>query len=116
MHCPYRHGDFSANANLLSHLHSAAIRGRIHVSCASAFVTKLTTDSRQDVLQFRNGATQLGTVSWNLMEYLPFRRMDLQEDGSWKAIIWPLPKGETRDIPADALIHGSVIKRMEADK
>lgn len=50
------------------------------------------------------------------MEYLPFRRMDLQEDGSWKAIIWPLPKGEVRDIPNNALIHGSVIKRMEADR
>ena len=49
------------------------------------------------------------------MEYLPFRRMDLQEDGSWKSITWPLPKGEVRDIPADAIIHTSVIKRMEAD-
>src|SRR5436309_1194210 len=49
------------------------------------------------------------------MEYLPFRRMDLQEDGSWEAITWPLPKGEVRDIPDDAIIHSSVIKRMEAD-
>ncbi|KAJ4300887.1 hypothetical protein N0V90_002975 [Kalmusia sp. IMI 367209] len=80
------------------HLHSAATRGRIH-----------------DVLQFRNGASRFGTMSWNVMEYLPFRRMDLQEDGSWKAITWPLPKGEVRDIPDNALIHGSVIKRMGAD-
>jgi len=80
------------------HLHSAATRGKIH-----------------DVLQFGNGATRVGTISWNIMEYLPFRRMDLQEDGSWKAIAWPLPKGEVRDIPDDALIHNSVIKRMEAD-
>jgi hypothetical protein len=49
------------------------------------------------------------------MEYLPFRRMDLQEDGSWKSITWPLPKGEVRDIPADAIIHSSVIRRMETD-
>jgi hypothetical protein len=49
------------------------------------------------------------------MEYLPFRRMDLQQDGTWKAIRWPLPKGETRDIPANATIHCSVIKRMRAD-
>lgn len=49
------------------------------------------------------------------MEYLPFRRLDLQEDGSWKAITWPLPKGEVRDIPDNALIHSSVIKRMEAN-
>ena len=57
----------------------------------------------------------MGVVSWNIMEYLPFRRMDLQEDSTWKAIRWPLPKGETRDIPANAVIHSSVIKRMRAD-
>jgi hypothetical protein len=49
------------------------------------------------------------------MEYMPFRRMDLCEDGTWKAITWPLPKGETRDIPSNAVIHSSVIKRMLAD-
>jgi hypothetical protein len=80
------------------HFHFAATKGRIH-----------------DVLQFNNGATRAGVVSWNIMEYLPFRRMDLREDGTWKAIAWPLPKGETRDIPANAVIHSSVIKRMLAD-
>lgn len=80
------------------HFHFAATKGRIH-----------------DVLQFNNGATAAGVMSWNFMEYMPFRRMDLQEDGTWKAITWPLPKGETRDIPANAIIHSSVIKRMLAD-
>lgn len=68
-----------------------------------------------DVLQFNNGAGAIGVISWNLMEYLPFRRMDLRPDGSWEAITWPLPKGETRDIPYDAIIHNSVLKRMETD-
>ena len=49
------------------------------------------------------------------MEYMPFRRMDLQADDSWKSIRWPLPKGEVRDIPDGAWIHGSVIRRMHAD-
>lgn len=49
------------------------------------------------------------------MEYLPFRRMDLQPDGSWKPIVWPLPCGEVRDIPDNVKIHNSVIKRMQAD-
>lgn len=80
-------------------LHYAATKGRMH-----------------DVLQFKNGATAFGTISWNIMEYLPFRRMDLCENGSWKAIRWPLPKGETRDIPANATIHCSAIKRMFADE
>jgi hypothetical protein len=79
-------------------LHYAATQGRMH-----------------DVLQLNNGAGRMGVFSWNIMEYMPFRRMDLCEDGSWKAIRWPLPKGETRDIPDDAIIHASVIKRMVAD-
>jgi hypothetical protein len=53
------------NTHFHKHLHSAATKGRIH-----------------DVLQFNNGANRMGVVSWNIMEYLPFRRMDLQEDGT----------------------------------
>jgi hypothetical protein len=40
------------------HIHNAAVKGRIH-----------------DVLQFKNGVPAMSVVSWNLMEYLPFRRM-----------------------------------------
>lgn len=41
-----------------------------------------------DCLAIRNGLPT-GTVAfWKMMEYLPFRRMDLQPDGSWKAIRW----------------------------
>jgi len=80
-------------------LHMAATKGKIH-----------------DVLQFNNGVSKLSVISWNIMEYLPFRRMDLQEDGTWESITWPLPKGEVRDMPDDAMIHSSVIRRMEADE
>ncbi|TLD05098.1 uncharacterized protein PgNI_09089 [Pyricularia grisea] len=69
-----------------------------------------------DSLAFNGGLTHMATLSWRLMEWLPFRRMDLQPDGSWQPIRWPLPRGETRDMPADARIHGSVIKRMQADE
>jgi uncharacterized protein (DUF2235 family) len=48
--------------------------------------------------------------------YLPFRRMDLQDDGTWRPIRWPLPCGEVRDIPRNARIHGSVIRRMQLDE
>jgi len=51
-----------------------------------------------------------------MMEYMPFRRMDLKPDGSWQAIALPLPMGEVRDIPENAWIHNSAIKRMEADE
>lgn len=79
-------------------LENAGTKGRMH-----------------DVLQFNNGAAVTGVIAWNFMEYLPFRRMDLQPDGSWKSISWPLPKGEVRDIPDNVVIHHSVLKRMEAD-
>lgn len=61
------------------------------------------------------GLTLTGTIGWKMMEYLPFRRMDLQPDGSWKPIMWPLPRGEVRDIPDTIMVHNSVIRRMNAD-
>lgn len=82
----------------LETLESSCTRGRIH-----------------DCLSFGQGLPVGTVISWKLMEYLPFRRMDLQKDGSWKAIRWPLPMGEVRDIPDDVKIHNSVIRRMKAD-
>lgn len=69
-----------------------------------------------DSLQYGGGLPRILVLSWKIMEYLPFRRMDLRPDGSWKAIRWPLPAGETRDIPADAKIHHTAIKRMIVDE
>ncbi|KAI1203287.1 hypothetical protein F5X97DRAFT_318423 [Nemania serpens] len=68
-----------------------------------------------DSLEFSSGLGTIPVLSWKFMEYLPFRRMDLQPDGSWKPIRWPLPGGETRDIPHTARVHGSVIRRMKHD-
>ncbi|EXJ92752.1 hypothetical protein A1O3_01304 [Capronia epimyces CBS 606.96] len=65
-----------------------------------------------DCLEIGHGLTWANVAFWKMMEYLPFRRMDLHQ-GKWRAIRWPLPMGETRDIPADAQIHNSVIKRMQ---
>lgn len=50
------------------------------------------------------------------MEFLPVRRMDLQPNGSWKPIRWPPPCGETRDIPDNVRVHGSVIRRIQLDQ
>ena len=80
-------------------LHTAATRGVLH-----------------DCLEFNNGLGRLSVLSWKMMEYMPFRRMDLKPDGSWKAISLPLPMGEVRDIPENAWIHNSAIKRMEANE
>ncbi|KAL7919438.1 hypothetical protein ACQKWADRAFT_301410 [Trichoderma austrokoningii] len=69
-----------------------------------------------DSLVYGGGLSALAVTAWNLMEWLPFRRMDLQGDGTWKPINWPLPRGEVRDIPNNARVHGSVIRRMKLDK
>lgn len=75
-----------------------------------------TTGHIHDSLTSGGPITRLSAFSWNVMEYLPFRRMDLQPDGSWKPIRWPLPCGEVRDIPHDAKIHRSAILRLNADE
>lgn len=69
-----------------------------------------------DSLSFDCGMSLMSVLAWKVMEYLPFRRMDLQRDGSWKPIRWPLPCGEVRDIPDNVRVHGSVIRRMKLDK
>ncbi|GAB1199701.1 hypothetical protein BDV37DRAFT_282946 [Aspergillus pseudonomiae] len=75
-----------------------------------------STDGKiHDCLEFRKGLPWTSVLSWKAMEYMPFRRMDLQEDGSWKPIRWPLPRGEVRDIPHDAKIHVSAINRLKVN-
>lgn len=69
-----------------------------------------------DSLSHDCGMSFTSVLAWKIMEYMPFRRMDLQSDGSWKPIRWPLPGGEVRDIPEDVKVHGSVIRRMNTDK
>lgn len=86
-------------SKFLEALHVAATKGKLH-----------------DCLEFNNGLSVTSVLSWKMMEYLPFRRMDLQADGSWKSVSWPLPKGEVRDIPEDAWIHHSAIRRMKHDE
>lgn len=68
-------------------------------------------------LEYGQPGISSGLVSfYRFMEYLPFRRMDLQSDGSWRSIRWPLPKGEVRDVPNDVVVHNSVIRRMEVNE
>lgn len=48
-------------------------------------VTKATV---HDCLRYNGGLSWSGTFRWTLMEYLPFRRLDLGDDGKWKPIRW----------------------------
>ncbi|CAM1503191.1 Fc.00g079670.m01.CDS01 [Cosmosporella sp. VM-42] len=76
---------------------------------------KAHTARIHDSLSYGQGLGHMAVTAWKFMEYLPFRRMDLQGDGSWKPIRWPLPQGEVRDIPDAVRVHGSVIRRMKMD-
>ncbi|OAX80584.1 hypothetical protein ACJ72_05085 [Emergomyces africanus] len=69
-----------------------------------------------DSLEFNSGQPRASVLAWKMMEYLPFKRMDLQQDGSWAPIRWPLPCGEVRDIPLDAKIHNTAIQRLKANE
>ncbi|PHH66009.1 hypothetical protein CDD81_534 [Ophiocordyceps australis] len=77
---------------------------RAHTSCI------------HDSLEYGRGLGVVAVTAWKIMEWLPFRRMDLQPDGSWKPIAWPLPRGEVRDVPPNVRVHGSVIRRLKEDK
>ncbi|KAH0543286.1 hypothetical protein FGG08_002349 [Glutinoglossum americanum] len=80
-----------------------------------ALLEAATKGKIHDCLSFGGGLPVGSVITWRLMEYLPFKRMDLQPDGSWKPIRFPLPRGEVRDIPDDVKIHNSVLRRIEAD-
>jgi uncharacterized protein (DUF2235 family) len=68
-----------------------------------------------DSLSLSCGMGLMSVLSWKMMEYMPFRRLDLRADGTWRSIRWPLPCGEVRDVPDNARVHGSVIRRMQMD-
>lgn len=74
-----------------------------------------THSQLHDSLRYGHGVPWSEVLSWRMLEYLPFRRMDLRQDQYWKPVRWPLPRGETRNIPQEAKIHASAIRRMEAD-
>jgi hypothetical protein len=41
-----------------------------------------------DCLTFGRGLPHTSVLAWQIMEFLPFRRLDLLDDGSWKPIRW----------------------------
>jgi hypothetical protein len=92
-------GRSAGNSRFVDYLFSSCTRGKIH-----------------DPLRRNQGSPSLTVLQWNIMEFLPFRRMDLRPDGTWKAISWPLPMGEVRDVPYDVKVHNSAIRRMKADE
>ncbi|USP78020.1 hypothetical protein yc1106_05294 [Curvularia clavata] len=74
-----------------------------------------------DTLKIGGGSSLFKVLLWNLMEWLPFRRWELVWDPltlryKWAHIALPLNKGGARDIPEGALLHDSLLKRLESDR
>jgi uncharacterized protein (DUF2235 family) len=90
--------------------------GPDHPSPFHELMHKAHTSRIHDSLEYGGGLGGFAVSAWKFMEYLPFRRMDLQANGSWKPIRWPLPCGEVRDVPHNVRIHGSVIRRLKDDE
>ena len=68
-----------------------------------------------DRIDFGEGVSPFSVLAWRLMEYLPIRRSDMQPDGTWKLVHWPLHLGKARGIPSNAVIHGSAIRRLQSN-
>ncbi|KAM7216600.1 short chain dehydrogenase [Rhypophila decipiens] len=61
---------------------------------------------------------KMDRLKYGWMEYLPFKRMDLDPSTSrWKPIRWPPSRGDTRDVPDEVpvKVHASVIERMKVN-
>lgn len=86
---------------------------RFHFEEALRIAT--TKGQIHDTLRYDHGVKTPNVFIWRLAQYIPFRRMQLQQDGAWRPVRVPLPRGETRPIPEDASIHTSAIRRMKAD-
>ncbi|KAF1739677.1 uncharacterized protein CRV24_001613 [Beauveria bassiana] len=87
-----------------------------HSSIFTESLHQSHTSRLHDSLMYGDGLGFIAVTAWRMMEWLPFRRMDLQPDGSWKPIRWPLPRGEVRDVPPGVRVHGSVLRRMHRDE
>ncbi|KAH0432491.1 hypothetical protein CcaCcLH18_06398 [Colletotrichum camelliae] len=66
-----------------------------------------------DSLAFNTGTGFFTVLLWKLMEWLPFIKRWELEDGQWENVRFPLNKGETRDIPKDAVLHESLLYRLK---
>lgn len=88
-------------------------------SASTHFHEALRQSSKEGILHdrigFGEGVSPISVLAWRLMEYLPIRRSDMQPDGSWKLVHWPLHRGKARGIPSTALIHGSAIHRLQSN-
>ncbi|KAK3395059.1 hypothetical protein B0H63DRAFT_408362 [Podospora didyma] len=70
------------------------------------------TSLYHDSLAFGYGTGFFKVLFWKFMEWLPaIKRWELEGD-TWRNVRFPLNKGNTRDIPPDAVLHESLLWRL----
>ncbi|KAI9790123.1 MAG: hypothetical protein M1835_001178 [Candelina submexicana] len=75
------------------------------------------TAPMHNVLKLGGGSSLVKVIFWNIMEYIPiFKRLELMANDKWKSVYFPPNMGDTRDLPSSAVLHPSVMKRIEAAK
>ncbi|KAG8158242.1 hypothetical protein KVR01_012003 [Diaporthe batatas] len=68
-----------------------------------------------DSLALGKGTSLFKVMLWKFMEWLPIiKRWELELHG-WENVRFPLNKGNTRDIPKDAVLHESLLWRLLND-
>ncbi|KAJ6263850.1 hypothetical protein Dda_2422 [Drechslerella dactyloides] len=66
-----------------------------------------------DPLSFSGGLKWYGVLGWWILEVVPFISRLEYEKGKWVPRYWPPNFGASRDIPADADIHPSLVALQE---
>jgi hypothetical protein len=62
-----------------------------------------TNGMLHDCLEFGQGLPMGSVVRWRIMEWIPFRRLDLTDNGKWKPIRW-------YEIPTSFILSANVFK------
>lgn len=70
------------------YLKDATTKGICKMSFREQILHCAKKSAVHDCLAVGQGLPFLGVLSWQIMEWIPFMRMDLRDDGSWKPIRW----------------------------
>ncbi|PKS08133.1 hypothetical protein jhhlp_005408 [Lomentospora prolificans] len=68
-----------------------------------------------DALKFGQGTGVFTVLLWKFMEIFPFITRWELEDNEWVNVRFPMNKGSTRDIPPDAVLHESLVYRLQKE-
>lgn len=81
-------GSMTTNGEKTDSLPNDELNGNTETEFKARMIKAATEGKIHDCLAYGKGLPALSVLSWAVMEWIPFRRMDLRDDGSWKPIRW----------------------------